>query len=127
MATMSQNEMDNILRNFANTILEEVRKLECRGRICVYERNLFTYIDIDNNFTYLPTDILAPHGFTLPPLMQKRYGPKSHISMMSNHEQDNIVKRENVEFTFDMWRDVDITLRLKIFSWTATETRAQDV
>jgi hypothetical protein len=113
MTTMAQNEIDHILSNYASTILEEVRELKCRGRIQVYGRNLFTYIDIDNNFSYLPTDILAPHGFTLVPLMRKRFSPKSHISMMTNHEQDHIVEREDVNFTYDKWRDTDITFEIE--------------
>ena len=113
MTTMAQDEIDYIMRNFASTILEEVRKLECRGRINVYDRNLFTFIDIDNNFSYLPTDILARNGFTLVPLMHKKFSPKSHISTMTNHEQDDIVKREDVDFTFDKWRDTDITFEIE--------------
>ena len=115
MTTMAQQEAEHILRTYSSTILEAARKQESRGRLRYYHHNLFTYIDINNNFSYEITDILAPLGFTLVPIMHKKHSPKSHISMMTNHEQDNIVERHCVYFTYYKWRKVDFNLRLKTF------------
>ena len=101
------------MTHYKISLLEAIRKLECRGRISYYGRNLFTYVRISDEFSYLATEILAPLGFTLVPLMDKEFSPKTHISLLNNYEQDFVVQRVNVENTFRTWRSRDITFKIE--------------
>ena len=101
------------LSQYKSALLEAVKNLECRGRIQFYDRNLYTYLRIDDNFSYLATEVLAPFGFSLVPLMHKKFSPKTHISLMNNNEQDNLVYRAKVYNTYNKWRKTDDTFKIE--------------
>ena len=115
---MAQNNIDHMLSQYSSTILEAVKTLECKGRLEFYDRNLYTYIKTDNKFSYLTTEILAPSGFQLVPLMHKKFSPKSHISLMTNHEQDHIVHKKNVQCAYRKWRNVEIPFKIEMVEMT---------
>ena len=105
--------MEDVPGHYKISLLEAVSKLECKGRISYYSRNLFTYARISDEFSYLATEILAPLGFTLVPLMHKDFSPKTHISLLNNYEQDFVVQRVNVDNTYRKWESKEITFKIE--------------
>ena len=110
---MEHQSIYYLLSQCQEKLKEALSKLECFGKFWFYNQNLFSYIDIDNNCSYFAEEVLAPLGFTLPSLMYKRYSPKSHISLMTSHEQDFKIRKRDVYKAYRKWKKKKISFKIK--------------
>ena len=106
-------EINKLMKTYENQLLEEMKNVKCHGRLKFYEGNLFTYLKTDDTFIKQALKILGKAGFEPAPLWYKSGSPKSHISLMTNKEQDHFAssrkcsrttiayKGESIEFNIE--------------------------
>ena len=85
---LKMNQEHLLLEKYGSEILKAIEGIECHGSLRFYHRNLFTYLKTSDKFNRKAMDVLSPDGFEVDHHWHKYGSPKSHISLMTNEEQD---------------------------------------
>ena len=114
---MADCNIDQLLSHYSSPLLEAVSTLECRGRLRMFLPNFFTFIQVNDDFTHLATEILSSFGFEEGPLMRRANTPRTHISVMNTFEQRR-VSQERANQVKRKWRNRKITFSIeKVQIW----------
>ena len=109
---MADIDVEQLLSQFTIPLLEVVSTLECSGRFRMFFPNFFTFIQVDDNFTHLATEILASCGFEEGPLMSRPNTPRTHISVLNSFEQRR-VPEETAYQVERKWRNREVPFRIE--------------
>ena len=82
------NQEQSLLKTHGNDVLKAIERIKCEGTLKFYERNLFTYLKTSDKFIWKAMEILSLERFEVDHHWHKTGSPRSHISMMTNEEQD---------------------------------------
>jgi hypothetical protein len=116
-STQTKNQYSSIL-------LRSVQRLQCRGNLKYYHKNCFTYVQIPDVFSTIPTEILKQIGYQEVPLMAKVDSPRTHISVMTTVEQRRTT-RSRAKKVWKKWKDKKINFKIvdvQIWPHTTKET-----
>ena len=79
--------------------------------------NFFTFVQVQDEFTTIATQILSSCGFEESPLMKIPNSPRTHIAIMNSYEQRRI-SRERANKVFRKWDHCEITFQIeKVQMW----------
>ena len=109
---MAQAQANKLLNQYSADILEAVKNIECTGKLKYYNRNLYTYVQVDNQFSTKAAEVLLPAGFKKVSRMQKKYSPMTHISTLNNYERVR-VQRSRVYSTYKKWKNATIFFKIE--------------
>ena len=110
------NQEHTLLKKYGGEVLKAIEGIKCKGSLKFYSRNLFTYLKTSNNFSWKALEVLSQEGFEVDHHWHKYGSPQSHISMLTNHEQDfcatfkdcstvvNYYKGDEIPFSVDSVR-----------------------
>lgn len=116
-STQTKNQYSSIL-------LRSVQRLQCRGNLKYYHKNCFTYVQIPDVFSTIPTEILKQIGYQEVPLMAKVNSPRTHISVMTTVEQRRTT-RSRAKKVWKKWKDKKNNFKIvdvQIWPHTTKET-----
>ena len=109
---MAQAIIDQLLNQYSTDILKEVKNIECTGKLKYFNRNLYTYVQVDNQFSTKAAEVLHPAGFKMVSWMRKKCSPMTHISTLNNYERDR-VQRSRVYSTYRRWKNATIYFKIE--------------
>jgi hypothetical protein len=117
MARMADSHIEELLSKYSATLLESVSTLECKGIFRMFFPNFFTFIQVQDEFTTIATQLLSSCGFEESALMESSNSPRTHISIMNRFEQRR-VSRQRAYQVLRRWRDCEVTFQIeKVQMW----------
>jgi hypothetical protein len=99
------------MNEHTRNLMNSVKHLACKGRFNYYKKNSFAYIQISDDFSIIPTNILDNLGYQQVPLMAKENSPRTHISALTQVEQRRTNKRR-LKQVWKKWRGKNINFRI---------------
>ena len=93
-------------------LMDAVKTLECKGRFDFFDRNLFTFVKVDDKFSIITTENMKHLDYKRLPMMLKPFTPGTHITVMTNYEQKR-VSRAKLWKVYNKWKDVEVLFKIK--------------